>query len=131
MILIFPILYKTGLENIIVLKLYLSYNDLLSLLDKKRNVQLILFDRSLAFGSLNHGIIIKQFKSIGLNNTLLTWFTNLLTESHFTVKMSPDLSTTRLIKYGVIQGSSLKPILFTIYLLPISNIFFPFFQHHI
>ena len=53
---------------------------------------------------------------------MLKWISNFIRERYFSVKIVEQLSSPRKLYYGVPQGSILSPIIFAIYLLPLSSI---------
>ena len=60
---------------------------------------------------------LKEF--LGLDATVLSWFSSYLTNRSFQVQQSDDISKTHNIKFGVPQGSVPGPILYRAYIIPL------------
>ena len=112
--------------NIITDTLYKS-------LDSSHCAQLLLLDLSSAFDTLNHNILIERFKELGIEGSSLSWLTSFLNDRTSSVKVNDYISPPIDILCGVPQGSVLGPLLFSIYLRPLSNIIskFPNITYHI
>ena len=55
--------------------------DLLDAIDQKKVVCLVLLDLSVAFDTVNHEYLLNHLKyRFGVEGTVLTWFTDYLTE---------------------------------------------------
>ena len=52
-------------------QLLLTYNDITSWLDNKEIVELIMFDFSKAFDRVNHRLLLKKLKKLGVSGVLL------------------------------------------------------------
>ena len=110
--------------NIITDMLYKS-------LDSSHCAQLLLLDLSSAFDTLNHNILIERIKE--LEGCYLSWLTSFINDRTSSVKVNDYISPPIDILCGVPQGLVLKPLLFYIYLRPLSNIIrtFPNITYHI
>ena len=97
-------------------------DDLLKSLDNDISKQLLLLDLSSAFDTINLDLLIYRLKIIGLEDTVLFWFSNYITIRTYSTNINKSLSPKRKIIFGVPQGSSLSPILFCIYLRPFSKL---------
>ena len=53
---------------------------------------------------------------------MLKWISNFIRDRYFSVKIHEQLSSPRKLYYGVPQGYILSPIIFAIYLLPLSGL---------
>ena len=95
--------------NIITDTLYKS-------LDSYHCAQLLLFDLSRAFDTINHNIRIERIKELGIKGSSLSWLTSFLNDRTSSVKMNDYISRPIDILCGVPQGSVLGLLLFSIYL---------------
>ncbi len=84
----------------------------------------MLLDLSAAFDTVDHAILIFRLECcVGVRGTTLEWFRSYLSERSFHVKLGHSASSSTPLSCGVPQGSILAPILFTLYLLPLGQIF--------
>ena len=81
----------------------------------------VLTDLSKAFDCLNHDLLIAKFEAYGFNIEALTFIQDNLSNRSQRTKENSEYSFYRDIKYGILQGSTLGPLLFNIFL---NNIFF-------
>lgn len=97
------------------------YNDILLSVDS--GSFLVLLDLSTAFDTIDHGILLRHLEGeVGLQGSVLKWFTSYLKERTFSVKIG-NCSSRASIKCGIPQGSILGPVLFSLYMLPLGSIF--------
>ena len=98
-------------------------NDILQAIDRTKCVLLLLLDLSAAFDTIDHEILLQRLSvSGGVCGTALAWFRSYLTGRTQSVKIHNTTSNPRLLSYGVLQGSVLGPLLFTLYSAPIASI---------
>jgi len=90
---------------------------LYSNLDYSKKSIAIFLDLAKAFDSVNHEILLNMLPSLGINN-----LSHNLHNRKQTVKINEVNGSTRDIKNSVLQGSSLGPILCTIYINKICDI---------
>uniref|UniRef100_A0A9J7X3K5 Reverse transcriptase domain-containing protein n=1 Tax=Cyprinus carpio carpio TaxID=630221 RepID=A0A9J7X3K5_CYPCA len=91
-------------------------NDLLLSSDRGCISLLVLLDLSAAFV---HNIFLHRLEHfVGINGSALTWFKSYLYDRHQFVAVNEEVSQ---VQYGVPQGSVLRPLLFTLYMLPFGN----------
>jgi len=68
----------------------------------------------------------------GVHGTVLTWFRSYLSDRSFCVKCSGELSQPHNSCYGVLQGSVIGPLLFSLYTTPLNSLISLFgLNHHI
>ena len=98
-------------------------NDILCSVDTGSVAMLTMLDLSAAFDTLDHQILLKRlFSSFGICDTALNWFKSYLENRHQKVKINSFYSDELPISFGVPQGSVLGPLLFTLYVYPLSNV---------
>ncbi len=84
---------------------------------------MLLLDLSAAFDTVEHSILTERLRHlVGVSGTALDWFSSYLLDRSFSVSLGPYMSETAALSSGVPQGSVLGPILFSLYLLPLSQI---------
>lgn len=81
-------------------------------MDKGNLTGMILLDLQKAFDTVNHTILIKKLKALGLNISALNWFTSYLSDRKQLVNISGVTSGFEKITCGVPQGSIIGPLLF-------------------
>ena len=91
-------------------------------LDSSYCIQLLLIDLSSAFDMINHSILTNRIIELGIEGSPLKWLMSFITDRTSFVKINDIISPPTTILKGVPQGSVLGPLLFSIYLRPISNI---------
>ena len=101
------------------------HNDIMNALNNKKDVVLVMLDLSAAFDTLDHSVLIHRLQHrFGINGTVLQWFISYLTDRSFSISFdSSSSSTPSNLLFGVPQGSVLGPILFTLYTVPLEDIF--------
>lgn len=95
---------------------------------------LVLLDLSAAFDTIDHGLLLSRLKSyFHIGGTVLNWVQSYLQNRTQSVKIHDFMSDKQPLRYGVPQGSVLGPLLFTMYMTPLADIFhsFPLVCHHI
>lgn len=76
----------------------------------------LLIDLSRAFNTVNHSILKQRLRNIPLSEKAASWFKNYLTDWTQCVTFDGVLSKLLHVALGVLQGSTLGPLLFTIYI---------------
>ena len=98
-------------------------NDLFLSLNKGNISVLALLDFSTAFDTIDHPILVVRLHTdFGFTDTVLQWFSSYLTERTHYISLSNHCSAFTHVHSGVPQGSVLGPILFTMYIKPLSAI---------
>ena len=98
-------------------------NDLLFAVDRKDATILALLDRSAAFDTVDHTILLNRLSArFGVFSTANSWFSSYLSSRQQSVSVCGVSSTPRLLRYGVPQGSVLGPILYILYNHPLHEI---------
>ena len=70
---------------------------------------------SKAFDSINYSILQDKLQDIGASTSALRWFTSYLSERNQVVHINSTLLDVLPLTSGILQGSILGPLLFTIY----------------
>ena len=84
---------------------------------------LALLDFSSAFDTIDHPILVHRLHSVfGFTYAVLQWFSSYLTDRTHYISLSNHCSAFAPVHSGVPQGSVLDPILFTMYIKPLSAI---------
>ena len=96
---------------------------LLTKSDQKLVSVLALLDLSAAFDTLDHAILLRRLESsFGITGVPLSWFESYLSDRTQSVVFDGLMSTPIPLFFGVPQGSVLRPVLFTLYSQPLSDV---------
>ncbi|XP_078139509.1 uncharacterized protein LOC144539314 [Centroberyx gerrardi] len=99
-------------------------NDLLLASDSDSSSVLILLDLSAAFDTVDHNILLNRLASdVGIRDSALSWLNSYLSDRTHCVSHKNTISDYSKVNFGVPQGSVLGPLLFSIYMLPLGEIF--------
>ena len=86
-------------------------------------ITLALLDFSSAFDTIDHPILVHHLHTdYGFTDTVLQWLSSYLTDHTHHIHLSNHCSAFAHVHSGVPQGSVLGPILFTMYIKPLSAI---------
>ena len=98
-------------------------NDLLLSLNKGNISVLALLDFSSAFDTIDHTILVHRLHTdFGFTDTVLQWFSSYLTDRTHYVSLCNHCSYFAPVHSDVPQGSVRDPILFIMYIKPLSTI---------
>ena len=98
-------------------------NDLFLSLNKGNISVLALLDFSSAFDTIDHTILVHRLHTdFGFTDTVLQWFSSYLTDRTHYVSVCNHCSDFAPVHSGVPQGTVLGPMLFTMYIKPLSAI---------
>ena len=98
-------------------------DDLYREMDNSKLSLLIALDMSAAFDTIDHPILLKRLlERFGVGNLCLEWFESYLTNRHQFVYISGTSSPIVQCPCGVPQGSVLGPLLFSLYVSPMTEV---------
>ena len=91
--------------------------------DQGKGVFVVSLDLSATFDTVDHAMLIDLMEPLyHVSGTIRKWMQSYLSEWSARVSISNELSEPWSSQFGVPQGSVLGPILFTLYLAPVSHI---------
>ena len=98
-------------------------SDIRSCIDQDQGVILMLLDLSAAFDTVDYDILVGRLASkLGITGVVLQWLNSYLRSRTQAVTIMDAMSVLAELLYGVPQGSVLGPLLFVLYVLPLSDI---------
>lgn len=98
-------------------------SDVMIAADSGRYPVLVLLDLTSAFDSVDHDTLIDWLKSeIGFSGAVLQWFSSYIKGRTFNVEVNNIMSSVSSLSCGVAQGSVFGPVLFLLYLMPLSGL---------
>lgn len=87
-----------------------------NLISSNKKVILVFIDLAKAFDTVDRELLIRKLKFIGVQDNSVKWFKSYFEDRHQVVSILNKYSDKKNIEYGVIQGSTLGPLLFLIYM---------------
>jgi len=112
--------FRPGKSTVTSNVVFASY--LTDTLESRGRVDVILTD----FNTVDHGILIRELKTLGMGDPLLSCLASYLTDRSQYVKLHGSESSITNVSFGVPQGGHLSPILLILFVNPISNWIFSF-----
>ena len=85
-------------------------------------IRIVFLDFAKAFDVIDHNILLKDFKDVGVHPALLPWLASYLSDRTQRVKFEGELSNFREVNAGVPQGSKIDPFAFITKVNKLSNI---------
>ena len=99
-------------------------NDILQAVDQGYEVILVLLDFTAAFDIIDHSILLTRLeRRFGISGNARKWLASYLEDRTQFVTVNNLNSTTSTVKCGVPQGSVLGPLLFSLYVAPMEDLF--------
>jgi len=89
---------------------------ILNKINEKQKVVVTFLDLAKAFDSVNREKLLKKLELIGVKNKSLAWFSNYFRNRQQLVSINGVKSDLVDVDYGVVQGSTLGPLLFLVYI---------------
>ena len=95
------------------------HHQILALLEDGAGVDVVYLDFAKAFDKVDHGVLFRKLRLLGVGGELLAWIHSFLTERLQAVVVGGSRSSEARVKSGVPQGTVLGPILFLIHIADI------------
>ena len=99
------------------------HSDVLTEMDNRNMVALVMLDLSAAFDTIDHTVLINRLRNkFGICGDAPIWITSYLSNRFQSVVIHNTSSVNTPVEYGVPQGSVLGPLLFSLYVTPLADI---------
>ena len=94
-------------------------DSILKPLDDGLIVQLLLLDLSSAFDTISHDILFTRLNDVGITDNAFDFIKSYITKRSYSVLIGNEISVCVCSTHGVLQGSVLGPLLFSLYINPL------------
>jgi len=84
--------------------------------NNNKKALMVFIDLAKAFDSIDRNSLLKKLECIGVRGVALSWFKSYFNGRKQVVSLNGTLSDMAGVNYGVVQGSTLGPLLFLIYI---------------
>jgi hypothetical protein len=105
-----------GKTKILMTIFFLLTKNIHDSINRNKKPLLVFIDLAKAFDTVDRNLLFKKLIHIGIHGTALDWFKCYLSERYQLVSIMGKSSDTARVDYGVLQGSTLGPLLFLIYI---------------
>lgn len=103
--------------------LFILTKNIHNALERNKKSLIIFIDLAKAFDTVDRVLLLNKLECIGVRGTALNWFQSYLSDRYQTVSIFNQYSSPREIEYGVLQGSTLGPLLFLIFVNNLGKIY--------
>lgn len=96
--------------------LFAINKSIMDCVNKNEKVLTVFIDLAKAFDSIDRNALFAKLECIGIRGQALKWFKSYLSHRSQIVAINDAFSVPEIVDYGVVQGSTLGPVLFLIYI---------------